>query len=448
MGALLGIAARNLVQARRRTLLLGVAIAGVTALLVLLLSLSGGLNETIIRTATTLDTGHVNVGGFYKVRTGTASPMVTGTAAVRQIVEEALPDLVRIVERQRGWASLVGPTGATMAGALMGIEYENEPALGAMLRLAEEREYREGGAAEAKGDLARLREPGTIALFVDQAKKLEVTVGDSVTLSAPNFRGTSNTADVTVVAVLRNVGVMSSWYLFMPAATVRGLYSLKEDNAGALLLYLSEIERADEAMAALRAAFLEKGYRVMEHQGDPYYMKFETVAGEDWTGQKLDLTTWADEVSFLRWILQAFDSISVFLAAILMGIIGVGIVNAMWMAVRERTREIGTLRAIGMSRGRVLALFLLEGMLLGLAATMVGGLAGAGIGIGLDALAIQLPGDAARMILMSDTLHLRVGAGQVLGAVAILTGLTTLATLGPAYRASRLRPITAIHHIG
>ena len=448
MGALLGIAARNLVQARRRTLLLGVAIAGVTALLVLLLSLSGGLNDTILRTATTLDTGHVNVGGFFKVRTGVASPMVTGTAAVRKIAEQTLPDLVHVVERQRGWASVVGPTGATMAGALMGIDYANEPALGGMLKLAEEREYRDGGAPEVKGDLARLAEPGTIALFVDQAKKLEAMVGDTVTLSAPNFRGTSNTADVTVVAVLRNVGVMSSWYLFTPASTVRGLYSLKEDNAGALLLYLKDIERAPEAMAALRAAYLEQGYRLMEHQGDPYYMKFETVAGEDWTGQKLDLTTWDDEVSFLRWILQAFDSISVFLAAILMGIIGVGIVNAMWMAVRERTREIGTLRAIGMSRRRVLAMFLLEGVLLGLDATLAGGLLGAAIGLGLDALAIELRSEAARMILMSDTLHLRVSAGQVVGAVAILTGLTTLATFGPAYRASRMRPITAIHHIG
>ena len=68
--------------------------------------------------------------------------------------------------------------------------------------------------------------------------------------------------------------------------------------------------------------------------------------------------------------------------------------------------------------------------------------------IGQGALAIELRSEAARMILMSDTLHLRVSAGQVVGAVAILTGLTTLATFGPAYRASRMRPITAIHHIG
>jgi ABC-type lipoprotein release transport system permease subunit len=120
----------------------------------------------------------------------------------------------------------------------------------------------------------------------------------------------------------------------------------------------------------------------------------------------------------------------------------------MWMAVRERTREIGTLRAIGMSRRRVLGLFLCEGLLLGLAATVVGALVGAGLGLGLDALHVELSNEAARMILMSDTLHLRVSGGQVFGAVALLTVLTTLATLGPALRASRMRPITAIHHLG
>lgn len=447
MGVLLRIAARNLLQARRRTLLLGVAIAGVTSLLVVLLSLSSGLTETLIRNATTLDTGHVNVGGFYKVRSGTASPMISGAPELRKIIEESVPGLVHVAERQRGWASVVGPTGANLAAAVGGIDIANEPRIKEVLRPAEEREYEEGGAAVVKGSLDRLAEPDTIALFADQARKLEVDVGDVVTMAAPTFRGAQNTADLTVVAVLRNAGMMSSWYLFVPTSTLRKLYALREDNLGAFYLYLDDIERADEVMVQLREAFAAKGHRLMEHQGAPYWMKFESVAGEDWTGQKLDLTTWKDETSYMSWVLAAFDSISLFLVAVLMGIIGVGIVNAMWMSVRERTREIGTLRAVGMSRRRVLAMFLLEGMLLGLAATTVGGLAGAALAAGLGAAGIELA-DAFRMILMSDTLVLSPRVGHVVGAVLGLSLVTTLATFGPALRASRMRPITAIHHLG
>ena len=79
-------------------------------------------------------------------------------------------------------------------------------------------------------------------------------------------------------------------------------------------------------------------------------MKFETVNREDWTGQKLDVTTWEDEISFMTWTLTALQGLSFVLIVILIAIIVIGIMNTMWIAIRERTREIGTLRAIGMQR--------------------------------------------------------------------------------------------------
>ncbi|MHB8879681.1 MAG: ABC transporter permease, partial [Myxococcaceae bacterium] len=71
---LLLIAARSLLQHKRRTFLLGAAIAGVTALLVLLAGVSTGVHATMFESATTLMTGHVNVAGFYKVTAGMAAP--------------------------------------------------------------------------------------------------------------------------------------------------------------------------------------------------------------------------------------------------------------------------------------------------------------------------------------------------------------------------------------
>ena len=56
--------------------------------------------------------------------------------------------------------------------------------------------------------------------------------------------------------------------------------------------------------------------------------------------------------------------------------------------------------------------------------------------------------DAVRLILMSDTLHLSVGVQQVLTAVVAFTLISGLSALWPAYRASRLQPVTAIQHIG
>ena len=79
MRTLVLIAARNLVQSRKRSLMLGSAIASVTLLLVLLGGLASGIQSTMLRAATTLATGHVNIGGFFKITTGQASPVVTPT---------------------------------------------------------------------------------------------------------------------------------------------------------------------------------------------------------------------------------------------------------------------------------------------------------------------------------------------------------------------------------
>ena len=98
----LTIAFRSLVQHRRRTLFLGAAIAAVTALLVLLNALSTGVEETMIDTATTLSTGHVNVGGFFKVTAGQAAPVVTNYKQVLEVARKTVPEMAFAVHRGRG----------------------------------------------------------------------------------------------------------------------------------------------------------------------------------------------------------------------------------------------------------------------------------------------------------------------------------------------------------
>src|ERR687891_423722 len=103
MGQLFLIADRNLLTHRRRTLMLGGAIAAVTALLVLVMALSTGVSETLVRSSTTVLTGHLNVGGFYKVTSGSSAPVVTDYQKVEQIIREKIPEVAWIVNRGRGF---------------------------------------------------------------------------------------------------------------------------------------------------------------------------------------------------------------------------------------------------------------------------------------------------------------------------------------------------------
>jgi ABC-type lipoprotein release transport system permease subunit len=176
-------------------------------------------------------------------------------------------------------------------------------------------------------------------------------------------------------------------------------------------------------------------------------MKFQSVSREDWTGQKLDVTTWEDEISFITWVLSALGGLTFVLITILIGIVIVGIMNTMWIAIRERTREIGTLRAIGMQRGAVLWMFLLESLMLGLLGTIVGALAGVAIAGALNKAHLHVaPG--MQFILMSDHLRLAVHGPRVMSSIILITVITGLAALFPSRRASRLRPVVAMSHFG
>ncbi|HEX2660904.1 MAG TPA: ABC transporter permease, partial [Polyangia bacterium] len=110
------IAFRSLVQHRRRALFLGGAISAVTALLVLLNGLSTGVHEAMEHTATTLSSGHLNVGGFFKISAGQSAPVVTDYEKVLERVKADVPELAYTVQRGRGWAKLVSDTGSMQAG--------------------------------------------------------------------------------------------------------------------------------------------------------------------------------------------------------------------------------------------------------------------------------------------------------------------------------------------
>jgi ABC-type lipoprotein release transport system permease subunit len=431
----LRIAFLSLLEHRRRAFFLGAAVAAVTALLVLLNGLSAGIRSTLIDTATTLSTGHLNVGGFYKVTSGQAGPVVVDYEKVKETVLKSLPELDFTVERGRGWGKVVSDTGALQAG-IGGIDIQRESSFKSVLRIK-------------SGNIDELAQPNTILLFEAQVKKLKVKVGDAITISAQTTRGVANTIDCRVVAIAEDVGLLSQWTVFVSNDSLRALYQLRPGVTGAIQIHLKPQYQNDLAplAARLRASLEKAGYRMMAPDPRPFWMKFESVTREDWTGQKLDVTSWEDELSFMMWTLSALNGISAVLMVILVAIVITGIMNTMWIAIRERTREIGTLRAIGMQRGSVVRMFLWESFLLGVFGAIAGAVVGAMTAGVLNSANIHVP-LSVQLFLMSDTLKLSVLPKALGGAIALISIVTGLAALYPALRAARLKPVDAMSHFG
>ncbi|MGB2911756.1 MAG: ABC transporter permease [Anaerolineales bacterium] len=119
--------------------------------------------------------------------------------------------------------------------------------------------------------------------------------------------------------------------------------------------------------------------------------------------------------------------------AILIG--GVGVLNTMLMAVFERTREIGVLRALGWRRRAILSLILKEALLIGL----LGGIAGIGTALLMILLLQQVPMVGSYLTPIWDW---DVFVRAIL--IALMLGL--LGGLYPAYRATRLQPVEALRY--
>ncbi|HUL57727.1 MAG TPA: FtsX-like permease family protein [Anaeromyxobacteraceae bacterium] len=428
------VAGRNLLRHSRRNLFLGAAIAAVAALLVLFLGLVDGTRAAMMESATTVMCGHVNVGGFFKITSGSSAPLVTDWPRVMEDVRRLVPEIDYATIRGRGYVKAISDSDS-MDLVLSGIQ------------IAKERRFRRV-VQVIDGKLDDLGQPNTIMLSEKQAERLKVKAGDALTLSAPTARGVNNTVDVRVVAVMRSIGLLSNIFAFLPEESLRRLYQLNDRTTGAIHLFLKDPAQAPQVMSRLLEDLRRAGYRVMDHDAQPYWMKlFAKVNSEDWTGQKLDVTTWLDEVSFLDSILKVVSGLATILISVLLFIVVVGIMNTLWIAIRERTREIGTLRAIGMQRTKVLWLFLLEATLLALAGATVGVLAGWGAGALLNLADLKV-NEGLQMLIMQDHLSVVVHPRALAGYVAFITLLTAVGALLPSLRAARLRPVTAMHHIG
>jgi putative ABC transport system permease protein len=162
------------------------------------------------------------------------------------------------------------------------------------------------------------------------------------------------------------------------------------------------------------------------------------VQALDYEAQSLrTLLDMADRAfAVLNTLLEAVGGLALFVAAL-------GVTNTMIVAIYERTREIGIMKAIGASRGDVLKLFMSEAGLIGLLGGVVGLVLGSLLGRGVDWVAhLYLRAQEVTGIGSLSVAPWWLAAGAV--AFATLVGL--VAGVYPAFQAARLDPVAALRY--
>jgi len=134
-----------------------------------------------------------------------------------------------------------------------------------------------------------------------------------------------------------------------------------------------------------------------------------------------------------------------YIALIIIFIVAIFIMNnTMVMATIERATEIGTMRAIGSRRLFILGLFFSETLMLGVVAGVLGGLAGYGFMSYLGSAGIPAPSDELILLFSGPRLFPTVDGGQVVSALILIVIVSLVATLFPAWMATRIQPIVAM----
>ena len=155
-----------------------------------------------------------------------------------------------------------------------------------------------------------------------------------------------------------------------------------------------------------------------------------------------EVHTWEKLSPFYN-IARMIDAMTFSIRLMLIAIVLISIMNVMIMAVYERIREIGTIAAIGTLPGKILTMFVLEGFSLGILGALIGNVIGVSVVYILNISNITFDFGRQTGLVLSPTVNFT----DILVISTTVIIVSILASLQPAFKASRMEPIKALRHV-
>lgn len=259
------------------------------------------------------------------------------------------------------------------------------------------------------------RDAREIVLGERLAERLGVAPGDRVNVATGTVSGTLNAATVTVVGLVRYGEAQIEERLgLVPLGFAQRL--LRTDGVERVLVWLDDLGQASASAQRLTEAF---------------------AAG----GIPLAVRTWEDLTPFYASLQTFWSAFSGFTTLAVFVLVFFSVLEVLTISFLERTREVGTVRALGTSRRRVFAGFVTEGLAVG----ALGGL----LGIGVGSLVVLLFNTLGLTFVppggnMPQPIRVAMGPATVVLPFLVALGATFLSSLYPAARNARLTVAEAL----
>ncbi|MBI3042382.1 MAG: ABC transporter permease [Betaproteobacteria bacterium] len=415
MGKILQIAARNLLRYRRRTLLTSLLVVIGIAAVLLFVAITGSFKSLMIAQITDSMLGHLQVhrrgyvASIESLPLNLNMPPQLAARAVKALEDN--PEVAAYAPRIKFGAMFSNFTETTSV-RVNGVDPERENRVTPLLA-GRQLDGERGGALVKRGEML-------VPVLV--ARGLQVKAGDTVVLVTTNKDGSVNGKTFLVRGMLESATGPGGRDGYIHIEDARELLRLTEPEVTEFAVRVKRQERVERVTAALVGELAG----VKNKQG----------------GAALEVHSWQRLTPFAN-IANMIDVLTLAIKVMLVSIVLVAIMNVMVMAVYERIREIGTIAAIGTPPGRILSLFLTEGLLLGVVGSVIGTAVSLAAIYALNVWKISYNfGQQQGLLLAPD-----IAARDVISIAGMVIVVAILASLQPAWKASRMDPITALRHV-
>jgi putative ABC transport system permease protein len=430
------IAFKNLSRQKKRSVLLGGAIAFGIMIVTVINGFAGAFINNVSENFAYLMAGHVFVQGAEKTASGKRINVIRDDSAIFQAVKEAGLKYSFATKVSEVNATLVF-AGKSLRQTLTGLDLSNSPQLKSRLVLKQ-------------GDWSAAQRTDSLILSEKTAKKLNLLPGDTVTAQFQTVTGQNNIADFTVAAISVDSSLVGSVMAYANLPYINSIVGLKPGEYMSLGFMLDKLKDARDFSDKLYAKMGSGGLQLFERSAKsesgtetPFQALMMNQNKETWSGVKYRVYTIDDVLSQARQIVVALDTASLIILLVLFAIVMIGITNTFRMVMYERIREIGTMRALGVQQGEIRSLFLYEALFLALGGAVAGILV-ALLAMGLLSIKNFGMDSPAFLIMKNGHLSFFLPPLRAIGNIIIIALLTLFAAYFPARTAAKMEPAEAL----
>lgn len=478
------IALRNLTRQKRRSILLGSALSFGMFILVLVNGVTGGLVASLQKNFAGLLGGHVFFLQLEKSDSGRLLNIITDDGAFLEALKESEITYSSMTRQTTAAATLIY-SGEGVLRSLIGVDWNEEASF------ADKIDFVSGSAkgmagsdgilisetlAENLGLLPRKKvsfaEKALIQRDVKlrwknegqtfnlkkavekEVKKIEADrekerltlvpnlIGEEILAEFPTIYGQQNVVSFIIHGVFRT---QLDTQLYVDRDLLNEALEMEKGTYNMLGLVLNDWSQLDSKTMQLHNLSKES-YNMVPLQklvGKAVNSIIDELNKEDFIGSKSIITNLNNELGSFVQILTAVQAGSFALFLVIVLVVMVGLVNTFRIVVYERTKEIGTMRALGAQKSQVRRLFVLEALFLSVGGTFPGALLGFILLNGIRVLKINA---FTELSVFLDNGHVAytIDGGLFVFSYLIVVILTLIAALMPARRAAKLDPAVAL----